>query len=390
MNYLLITHSYYVWNLWKKMVSSEKTNYFLMSSSNIASIYRNAIRNSVWWRGKKVKRKSDRDMLLKKMKKGDKIIFFNTPEKEFCYICKVREKPNEFKNYPKEFREKLPEELGIEKNNIVIHLSSKKEKVSLFLDKKHFEELKKLDVFKNVKKYEKCGQSFQGYPRREIGKKAFTYINKNIKERSEVRIVTRPKKEQPVETFKRFLQVLRHFLVSYYFVHPFDYVASEEKRVQFLLIEQLVDSFDSRLSDAKPENYHVSWEDEEIDSKKVRYDIVIYRSAISDKIAVAAEIKVIDTGNPVVFLERIVKNKMWSFQKDVDKLHKALKDRKISNGVSIAFTNIDFKKSENRNTVLKELTKLFQRYSKVNIMVVGLNSYLCLLNGKEVSILNCD
>ena len=68
-----------------------KEKYYLMSSRSLYEIYENVIRNEVWWRNSRLEKHERRKIL--DMNRGDKIIFLNTPEKEFCYVYELKQKP---------------------------------------------------------------------------------------------------------------------------------------------------------------------------------------------------------------------------------------------------------------------------------------------------------
>jgi len=223
-----------------------KKKYYLMSSRSLSDIYENVIRHNVWWRDS-ILEKHEKSKILT-MNKGDKIIFLNTPEKEFCYVYELEQKPRLFKNYPQDFKKKLGE-LKIKETRIVMPLTKPK-KISLFLEESIFDKLKKFGVFKTAK-YKTLGNSLLSDPRREIKKEAYDWL---IKQSRPLYFPRGKKVEDKLSSkdFDNFLSVLNRFLLKTYYKNSYDYVTSEEKRLQFLLIESLVKAFDYRKTEANP------------------------------------------------------------------------------------------------------------------------------------------
>ena len=349
-----------------------------MSSRSLYEIYENVIRNEVWWRNSRLEKHERRKIL--DMNRGDKIIFLNTPEKEFCYVYELKQKPMTFEEYPQDFKEKL-RELEIKKSRIVMSLTKPK-KISLFLDKFVFDELKSFGVFKTAK-YKNLSKSLLSDSRRKIKKEAYDWL---IKQSRPLHFPRGKKVEDKLSSkdFDTFLSVLNRFLLKTYYKNSYDYVTSEEKRLQFLLIESLVKAFDYRMTEANP-IYDVSWEDAG-KGRKGRYDITILKNPVSGHILLAAEIKVFDTKNPNLFLDQIGANKKWSFMKDIQMLSKDLKTGRIRYRIALAFTNIDLKNKKNKYILLPRLKYLSKKYNKVNIIIAGSNEYLRLFGGKLVAI----
>lgn len=348
-----------------------------MSSRGLSDIYENVIRHNVWWRNSRLE-KHERSKILA-MNKGDKIIFLNTPEKEFCYVYELKQKPMPFKKYPQDFKKKL-RELEIKKSRIVMPLTKPK-KISLFLDESVFDKLKSFGVFKTAK-YKTLSNSLLSDPRREIKERAYKWLINHSEPLKFPRIKLVEDKLHSKD-FDKFLSVLNRFLLKTYYKNSYDYVMSEEKRLQFLLIESLVDKFDYRITEANP-IYEVSWEDTK-KGRKGRYDITILKNPVSGQISLAAEIKVFDTKNPNLFLDQIDINKKWSFKKDIRRLCESLKERRIYYGTALAFTNIDLKNKKNKRVLLQGLKDLSKKYNKVNIIIAGSNEYLRLFGGKSVA-----
>src|SRR3989338_7321469 len=354
-----------------------KKKYYLMSSRSLSDIYENVIRHNVWWRDS-ILEKHEKSKILT-MNKGDKIIFLNTPEKEFCYVYELEQKPRLFKNYPQDFKKKLGE-LKIKETRIVMPLTKPK-KISLFLEESIFDKLKKFGVFKTAK-YKTLGNSLLSDPRREIKKEAYDWL---IKQSRPLYFPRGKKVEDKLSSkdFDNFLSVLNRFLLKTYYKNSYDYVTSEEKRLQFLLIESLVKAFDYRMTEANP-IYDVSCEDAG-KGRKGRYDITILKNPVSDQIQIAAEIKVFDTKNPNIFFDQLNKNKQWSFVKDIRVLSTDIKNDNIEYGVALAFTYIGLKNQENKKLLLQKFKDLSKKYRKVNIIIAGSDKCLRFLGGKPVA-----
>jgi len=354
-----------------------KEKYYLMSSRSLYEIYENVIRNEVWWRNSRLEKHERRKIL--DMNRGDKIIFLNTPEKEFCYVYELKQKPMTFEEYPQDFKEKL-RELEIKKSRIVMSLTKPK-KISLFLDKFVFDELKSFGVFKTAK-YKNLSKSLLSDSRRKIKKEAYDWL---IKQSRPLHFPRGKKVEDKLSSkdFDTFLSVLNRFLLKTYYKNSYDYVTSEEKRLQFLLIESLVKAFDYRMTEANP-IYDVSWEDAG-KGRKGRYDITILKNPVSDQIQIAAEIKVFDTKNPNIFFDQLNKNKQWSFVKDIRVLSTDIKNDNIEYGVALAFTYIGLKNQENKKLLLQKFKDLSKKYRKVNIIIAGSDKCLRFLGGKPVA-----
>src|SRR3989344_2496990 len=182
--------------------------YYLMSSSTLNEIKDNAVEHCIWWNSKAPTANDD----FLKIHKGDKILFFLTPDRTFIYAAEVSDEPvksQELQNF-----QQLNSEVNLIEDRVVIKVSSLKE-INFEVTDETFLHLNNLGVFGNSTSDSRsyCQGYLQGTPRGVLsktgqGKEAYEYIIRNskavLKMGAESRVTTvQPGGEyQPRDSFK--------------------------------------------------------------------------------------------------------------------------------------------------------------------------------------------
>ena len=345
-----------------------------MSSSDYESIKKNVIQHKVWWRGDNSIMANDEIEQLS-IKEGDIVLFFDTFNKEFCLIAEVAAIPMRA-NQLESFIE-LKNSIQITPDRLVIPFKDNLQKISFVVTEENFGVLKNLGLFGNTRSFKTLGRYLQSKARGRLTsletqeEEAFQYIYKDAREKYNLMKCAENDNTINIdEDWQKFNSAINEFSEKFR-KHPHDYVYLEEKALQYLFFDVLIEKFGDWYEIVGDKyKLHV-----EIPN---RHDISIYTNREDDDhISIACEIKLIrgDDINNLIDSMKATKNSVLA---DIQKLQNSVQGKvdsvNIKSGVALIFTNINI--LDERLKLEDAINQFGGINSDVKLVIVGADGTL--------------